>query len=149
MFAGAATYLVNRDQADDLARKGPGYLEMFRGLDPAVARRLADVSGARWLAVLDRLVAEGARTVVPGPGDVGGARLLTEACDHLRLLRDETWSRSAAGMAEEAIAAEVAAPVVERRPEWSGREWVDKGIGCLCAELPHPGRDDDHLFTAG
>ncbi|WP_329050223.1 MBL fold metallo-hydrolase [Amycolatopsis sp. NBC_01488] len=43
VFAGEATYLVNRAQADDLATKGAGYLEMFRGLGEVVARRLEDV----------------------------------------------------------------------------------------------------------
>jgi len=43
VFAGEATYLVNRGQADDLATKGPGYLEMFRGLGEVVARRLDGV----------------------------------------------------------------------------------------------------------
>jgi glyoxylase-like metal-dependent hydrolase (beta-lactamase superfamily II) len=43
VFAGEATYLVNRGQADDLKVKGPGYLEMFRGLGEVVARRLEGV----------------------------------------------------------------------------------------------------------
>ena len=43
VFAGAATYLVNRAQADDLTHKGAGYLHMFTGLGAAVARRLAGV----------------------------------------------------------------------------------------------------------
>ncbi|SFW90910.1 MBL fold metallo-hydrolase [Amycolatopsis australiensis] len=42
-FAGSATYLVNRAQAEDLATKGAGYLEMFRGLGEVVARRLDGV----------------------------------------------------------------------------------------------------------
>ncbi|GHH30375.1 MBL fold metallo-hydrolase [Lentzea cavernae] len=37
------SYLVNRAQADDLRRKGTGYLEMFRGFGGAVAERLAGV----------------------------------------------------------------------------------------------------------
>ncbi|MBB4688877.1 MBL fold metallo-hydrolase [Amycolatopsis jiangsuensis] len=40
-FAGAATYLLNRAQATDLATKGTGYLEMFAGLGEPIARRLA------------------------------------------------------------------------------------------------------------
>src|SRR3954452_1555960 len=40
VFADEATYLVNRGQADDLVTKGPGYLEMFRGLGEPIARRL-------------------------------------------------------------------------------------------------------------
>ncbi|MFC8797684.1 MBL fold metallo-hydrolase [Promicromonospora sp. NPDC057138] len=43
VFAGAATYVANRAQADDLAHKGAGYLDMFRSLAPTVADRLADV----------------------------------------------------------------------------------------------------------
>jgi glyoxylase-like metal-dependent hydrolase (beta-lactamase superfamily II) len=43
VFAGAATYVVNRGQADDLAARGPGYLDMFRGLGPQVARELDGV----------------------------------------------------------------------------------------------------------
>jgi glyoxylase-like metal-dependent hydrolase (beta-lactamase superfamily II) len=43
VFAGEATYLVNRGQADDLSSKGAGYLEMFRGLDEVIARRLEGV----------------------------------------------------------------------------------------------------------
>jgi glyoxylase-like metal-dependent hydrolase (beta-lactamase superfamily II) len=43
VFAGEATYLVSRAQAADLAMKGPGYLEMFRGLGEPVARQLEGV----------------------------------------------------------------------------------------------------------
>jgi glyoxylase-like metal-dependent hydrolase (beta-lactamase superfamily II) len=44
VFAGEATYLANRAQADDLAAKGASYLEMFRGLGEWVARQLEDVT---------------------------------------------------------------------------------------------------------
>lgn len=40
VFAGEATFLVNKAQAEDLSAKGAGYLEMFRGLDKTVAKRL-------------------------------------------------------------------------------------------------------------
>ncbi|WP_033289779.1 MBL fold metallo-hydrolase [Amycolatopsis jejuensis] len=43
VFAGEATYVVNRVQADDLAAKGQGYLAMFRGLGEPVARALEGV----------------------------------------------------------------------------------------------------------
>ena len=42
-FAGEATYLVNGAQAADLAGKGSGYLQMFRGLGAPVARQLEGV----------------------------------------------------------------------------------------------------------
>ncbi|MFJ8911563.1 MBL fold metallo-hydrolase [Amycolatopsis sp. NPDC102389] len=43
VFAEEATYLVNGAQAADLVHKGPGYLEMFRGLGAPVARALDGV----------------------------------------------------------------------------------------------------------
>lgn len=43
VFADEATYLINSAQAQDLARKGLPYLEMFRGLGAPVARQLEGV----------------------------------------------------------------------------------------------------------
>ena len=197
------SYLVNRAQADDLRRKGSGYLEMFRGFGGAVAERLAgvevpvpdlvfdgvhaldlggrtvllrptgrghtpgdqvvevpdagvlftgdlaetgqfaifpwfpphdtDVSGLGWIDVLERLIASEPRIVVPGLGSVGGLAVLEDVRDYLRELRDETWRRrSAADLAE--VVAEVRAVLVERHPEWAGREWIEPGVGCLCSE---------------
>ncbi|MEW1643680.1 MBL fold metallo-hydrolase [Streptomyces sp. NPDC091219] len=205
-FAGEATFLVNRAQAEDLKVKGPGYLDMFRGLGEPVARQLegvvlpepdlvyddaydlelggrvvqlratgrahskgdqvvrvpdagvlftgdlveagqfaifpwfppydTDVSGTRWIAVMERLAGEGARVVVPGHGAVGGPELLADVGDYLRLLRDETWVRRASAMSEETIVEEVRAVMIERHPDWAERDWIDKGVGCLCAEHP-------------
>ncbi|MEU8145440.1 MBL fold metallo-hydrolase [Nonomuraea sp. NPDC048901] len=204
VFAGEATFLINRAQAEDLKVKGPGYIEMFKGLGESVARRLegvrlatpdvvydhehdldlggrvvelratgrahskgdqvitvpdagvmftgdlveagqfaifpwfpphdTDVSGTRWLAVMDRLAAESPRVVVPGHGDVGGPQLLADVRDYLQLLRDETWVRRDSAMSEETIAAEVAALMIARHPVWDGQEWIEKGVGCLCSE---------------
>ncbi len=204
VFAGEATYLVNRAQAEDLTTKGPGYLEMFRGLGEVVARRLdgvrvpvpdlvfddgydldlggrtvrlrptgrghtrgdqvvevpdagvlftgdlaetgqfaifpwfpphdADVSGVGWLAVLDRLAAAGHRVVVPGHGEVGGGAVLTDVRDYLRELRDETWLRRDSAMGVDEVVAEVRSLLVERHPEWAGREWIEPGVACLCTE---------------
>ncbi|MFJ4626386.1 MBL fold metallo-hydrolase [Streptomyces sp. NPDC088847] len=205
-FAGEATFLKNRAQAEDLKVKGAGYLDMFRGLGAPVARQLegvvlpepdlvyddaydlelggrvvqlratgrahskgdqvvrvpdagvlftgdlvetgqfaifpwfppydTDVSGTRWIAVMERLAGEGARVVVPGHGAVGGPELLADVRDYLRLLRDETWVRRDSAMSEETIVEEVRALMVERHPEWAERDWIDKGVGCLCAEHP-------------
>jgi glyoxylase-like metal-dependent hydrolase (beta-lactamase superfamily II) len=203
-FAGRATYLVNRAQAADLAGKGPGYLEMFRGLGAPVARALegvelvapdvvyddaheldlggrvvrlratgrahsrgdqvvevpdagvlftgdlveagqfaifpwfpphdVDVSGLRWIDVLGRLIATGPRVVVPGHGDVSGPQVLADVRDYLQLLRDETWRRRDSAVSLGTTVAEVEALMVERHPEWVGRDWIEKGVGCLCAE---------------
>ncbi|MEU5538370.1 MBL fold metallo-hydrolase [Streptomyces sp. NPDC020362] len=204
VFAGEATYLVNRAQAEDLAVKGAGYLSMFRGLSTTVAQRLeasqvptpdvvyeeshdldlggrvvrlravgrahskgdqvitvpdadvlftgdlaetgqfaifpwfpphdTDVSGLRWIEVMARLVAARPRTVVPGHGGVGGTEVLEGVLDHLRELRDETWARRDSAMSRETIVEEVRAVLVERHPEWAGREWIGPAVACLCGE---------------
>ncbi|MBC2904358.1 MBL fold metallo-hydrolase [Streptomyces cupreus] len=93
-----------------------------------------DVSGVRWLAVMDQLTATGPRIVVPGHGDIGGPQVLGDVRDYLRELRDETWRRRDSAMGEEEIVAEVRALLIGRHPEWVGREWIERGVGCLCAE---------------
>ncbi|RDI26617.1 MBL fold metallo-hydrolase [Lentzea flaviverrucosa] len=198
------SYLVNRAQADDLRRKGSGYLQQFRGFGGTIAERLADVevpvpdevfdgvraldlggrtvllrptgrghtlgdqvvevpdagvlftgdlaetgqfaifpwfpphdtdvSGLAWIDVLDGLISGEPRVVVPGHGTVGDVAVLQGVRDYLGELRDETWRRrdSATGLDE--IVAEVTEVLVERHPEWAGREWIEPGVGCLCAE---------------
>jgi glyoxylase-like metal-dependent hydrolase (beta-lactamase superfamily II) len=95
-----------------------------------------DVSGIRWLAVMQRLAAEGARVVVPGHGDVDGPQLLADVRDYLQLLRDETWVRRDSALSEETIVEEISALMIQRHPDWAGQEWIEKGVGCLCSEHP-------------
>jgi glyoxylase-like metal-dependent hydrolase (beta-lactamase superfamily II) len=203
-FAGEATYVTNRAQADDLAGRGAGYLDMFRGLGEQVARQLegvklgtpdvvyngsydldlggravhlrptgqahtkgdqmvtvpdagviftgdlvetgqfsifpwfppydTDVSGVRWIAVMQRLIDTRPRIVVPGHGDIGGHQLLADVRDYLTELRDETWRRQDSAMSEQTIAEEVRALLITRHPDWAGQEWIEPGVSCLCAE---------------
>jgi glyoxylase-like metal-dependent hydrolase (beta-lactamase superfamily II) len=93
-----------------------------------------DVSGVRWIEVLGRLAEVRPKVVVPGHGDIGGPQLLTDVHDYLRLLRDETWVRRDSAMSEETTRQEVTALMIRRHPDWAGREWIEPGIGCLCAE---------------
>jgi glyoxylase-like metal-dependent hydrolase (beta-lactamase superfamily II) len=95
-----------------------------------------DVSGLRWIEVMRRLVATGPDVVVPGHGDISGPRLLADIRDYLELLRDETWRRRDSAMPQETIVAEVKALMIQRHPEWAGQDWIEKGVGCLCAEHP-------------
>ncbi|MFS8099689.1 MBL fold metallo-hydrolase [Lentzea alba] len=92
-----------------------------------------DVSGVEWISVMDRLIAGSPRVVVPGHGSVGDLAVLQGVRDYLRELRDETWRRRSA-MALDEVVAEVRAVLIERYPEWAGREWIERGVGCLCAE---------------
>jgi glyoxylase-like metal-dependent hydrolase (beta-lactamase superfamily II) len=97
-----------------------------------------DVSGIRWISVMDKLAAEAPRVVVPGHGDIGDAQLLADVRDYLRELRDETWKRQDSQMSEETIAQEVRALMIDRHPQWRLPEWVERGVGCLCAEHTAP-----------
>ncbi|WP_234350333.1 MBL fold metallo-hydrolase [Streptomyces sp. WM4235] len=90
-----------------------------------------DVSGVRWLAVLDRLADAGPRVVVPGHGDLGGPQVLADVRDYLR---DETWRRRDSAMGEDEIVTEVRALLIERHPEWVGQDWINRGDGCPCTE---------------
>ncbi|MEV6240421.1 MBL fold metallo-hydrolase [Lentzea sp. NPDC051838] len=89
-----------------------------------------DVSGVAWIDVMDTLIARAPQVVVPGHGAVGGPDVLAEVRDYLRELRDETWQRRDSAD----VVAEVRAVLVERHPSWAGQEWIEPGVGCLCAE---------------
>ncbi|SEP52264.1 MBL fold metallo-hydrolase [Amycolatopsis saalfeldensis] len=93
-----------------------------------------DVSGTRWLAVMQCLAAEPPRVVVPGHGAIGDASLLADVRDYLTLLRDETWTRRDSAMSEGTIVEEISALMIQRYPEWAGREWLETGAKCLCSE---------------
>jgi glyoxylase-like metal-dependent hydrolase (beta-lactamase superfamily II) len=84
--------------------------------------------------VVRRLAERHPRVVVPGHGDVGDTGLLTDVRDYLELLRDETWLRRDSGMSEKTIVEEITAEMTRRYPDWVGTEWLEKGVGCLCAE---------------
>lgn len=101
----------------------------------------ADVSGIRWINVLERLSAQTPRHVVPGHNDLGGPELLSDVRDYLELLRDETWRRQDSAMSEDTIAEEVAELMVKQHPDWEGQEWIRPGVGCLCAEHGKTGHE--------
>jgi hypothetical protein len=37
-------------------------------------------------------------------------------------------------MSQETIVGEVRELLIARHPDWDGQEWIEPGIGCLCAE---------------
>lgn len=98
-----------------------------------------DVSGTRWIGVMESLMRAGDTLVVPGHGRVSGPSLLEEVHGYLTFLRREVWSRRDAGMPEEQIIDEVGAQARSMHPRWVGEEWIEKGVQCFCAEHV-PGR---------
>lgn len=96
----------------------------------------ADVSGVRWIRVMEDLLAAGDTLVIPGHGRVSDRSLLEEVHAYLQFLRREVWTRQAAGMGDDQIVEEVYALARERHPNWVGEEWIEKGVRCLCSEAP-------------
>jgi glyoxylase-like metal-dependent hydrolase (beta-lactamase superfamily II) len=90
-----------------------------------------DVSGTRWIAVMQGLAGQNPTTVVPGHGGINGPQLLTGVLGYLTELRDETWKRRDSAMPEETIAEQVTALMIERHPGWMGQEWIRPGVACL------------------
>lgn len=96
----------------------------------------ADVSGIRWIRVMEGLLAAGDTLVIPGHGRVSDRSLLQEVHDYLQFLRQEVWSRHAAGLYDDQIVEEVFALARARHPQWVGEEWIEKGVRCMCSEAP-------------
>jgi glyoxylase-like metal-dependent hydrolase (beta-lactamase superfamily II) len=94
-----------------------------------------DVSGVRWLNVIDRLINFQDKLVVPGHGRVGDGDLLREVYKYLNFLKREVWTRKGSGMDDEQIQVEIEAEALALHPSWVGREWIEKGVQCLCSEF--------------
>jgi len=96
----------------------------------------ADVSGIRWIRVMEGLLAAGDTLVIPGHGRVSDASLLEEVHGYLTFLKQEVWSRHGSGMSEDEIVEQVYPLARSRNPQWVGEEWIEKGVRCLCSEAP-------------
>lgn len=79
-FRGAATIVYNRAQRDELRRKGPGYVEMFKGLGPHIAAELSTVE-----LVDPDIVYDGSAEI-----DLGGRRALLTAHGPAHSVGDQT-----------------------------------------------------------
>lgn len=109
-FAGAATFIANRAQLDELRAKGPGYLAMFSGFGPQVA------------AELDELIALDLDVVVPGHGELTDLGTVRAVRDYLRHVVAEVARLHAAGATVEDATAIVDQAAHERWPDWQNPE---------------------------
>ena len=204
VFEREATIVYNREQAEELAAKGRGYVEMFRGFGDAVAAQLedvelvaphvvydgsatidlggmtvdlshvglahtrgdqlvlvrersvlftgdlvetrlfpifpwfppqdADVSGSRWIAVLERIEQLRADVLVPGHGEVGSAELATAAREYMLDVQARVRAAGPQRSAED-LKAELEPDLRERYADWDAPEWIGFAIECFRAEL--------------
>ncbi|MGI5447609.1 MBL fold metallo-hydrolase [Streptomyces sp. CA-243310] len=204
-FKGAATIVYNRAQRDELHRKGAAYLDMFRGLSPAVAAEIegvelvdpdlvydhraeidlggrtavlrtvgpahtasdqtvliddrvlfggdlfetrifpiapyfppydVDVDGARWITVLDQLIALNAEIVVPGHGEVTDTSLIRDVRDYLVYVRDEAGRLRASGASADETAATIDKAARSLWKTWERPEWISLAAQAFHAAGP-------------
>ncbi|MFI6486221.1 MBL fold metallo-hydrolase [Streptomyces sp. NPDC050564] len=204
-FKGAATIVYNRGQRDELHRKGAAYIDMFKGLSPAVAAEFegielvdpdltydgqaeidlggrtavlrtvgpahtasdqtvliddrvlfggdlfetrifpiapyfppydADLDGARWITVLDRLIALDAEVVVPGHGEVTDTSLIRDVRDYLTYVRDEAGRLRASGASADEAAATIDKAARARWSTWERPEWISLAAQAYYAAGP-------------
>jgi glyoxylase-like metal-dependent hydrolase (beta-lactamase superfamily II) len=95
----------------------------------------ADVSGARWIGVLERLAALEPAVVVPGHGGVGGPDLVTAVRDYLLDVQGDVRDAVGRGLSADAAVAELEAPIRERYADWDATEWIGFAIRAFHAEL--------------
>ena len=95
----------------------------------------SDVSGIKWLKVIEGMLKAGDSVVIPGHGRVSDKHLLEEVHVYLTFLKDEVWTRKKAGIEEAQVISEVEALALAAHPTWVGSEWIEKGVQCLCSEF--------------
>ncbi len=93
----------------------------------------ADVDGRAWIDVLAELQRLDAEVVVPGHGEVGGARLIAAAREYLLLLQSETARLAGAGHDAGAIIAILEPHLRARYPDWAAAEWIASGVRSFLA----------------
>jgi glyoxylase-like metal-dependent hydrolase (beta-lactamase superfamily II) len=94
-----------------------------------------DVSGSRWIEVLERLADLEPRTIVPGHGDVTGPELIWEVRTYLEDVRDRVREASAGGATAEEVKAKLEPAIRAAYPSWDAPEWIGFAIESFHAEL--------------
>jgi glyoxylase-like metal-dependent hydrolase (beta-lactamase superfamily II) len=90
-----------------------------------------DVSGSRWIEVLDRLEELGPEIVVPGHGEVTGPELIGQVRSYFEDVRARVGSAS--GTVEEVKSA-LEPRIRADYPGWDAPEWIGFAIECFYAE---------------
>lgn len=87
-----------------------------------------DADGRRWLALLDRIDELGAKTIVPGHGDVGGPELVGELREYLLLVRDRVEDLRAGGKSPEEVEGALQPDLASRYHGWDNQMWIPSAI---------------------
>ncbi len=93
-----------------------------------------DVSGSRWINVLNRLQSLKPEVVVPGHGEVGGPELIRQVREYLEDVRDRV-ARAADGRSSDEVKAELEPAIRADYRSWDAPEWIGLAVECFYAEL--------------
>ena len=94
-----------------------------------------DVTGVRWIEVLERLADLEPRTIVPGHGDVVGPELIWEVRSYLEDVRDRVREASAGGASADEVKSKLEPAIRAAYPSWDAPEWIGFAIESFHAEL--------------
>ena len=93
-----------------------------------------DVNGTRWIEVLGQLEAMAPDVVVPGHGEVGDARLITDARSYLEDVRERV-QRASDGRSADEVKSELSPEIRAAYSSWDAPEWIDFAVECFYAEV--------------
>jgi glyoxylase-like metal-dependent hydrolase (beta-lactamase superfamily II) len=94
-----------------------------------------DVSGARWIDVLEELEGLKPTVVVPGHGEVAGSELIVAARDYMLDVQAEVRQAVDAGQSADEAVARLESEIRERYAAWDAPEWIGFAIRAFHAEL--------------
>jgi glyoxylase-like metal-dependent hydrolase (beta-lactamase superfamily II) len=93
-----------------------------------------DVSGARWMSVLERLESMPVDVVVPGHGEPGGLELVRATRAYMADVQERVRAEGESGSTDE-LKARLEPQIRESYPDWEAPEWIGFAIECFRAEL--------------
>jgi glyoxylase-like metal-dependent hydrolase (beta-lactamase superfamily II) len=87
-----------------------------------------DASGKNWLAILNQFEALRPLKVVPGHGEVGDARLITEEQSYLKAVRSRTAELKAQGKSSKDAGQLLTAEFKTKYPNWDNPGWIADAV---------------------
>jgi glyoxylase-like metal-dependent hydrolase (beta-lactamase superfamily II) len=87
-----------------------------------------DAHGSEWIALLERMEALEATTVVPGHGEVGEIALIAEVREYLEYVRMRVNEAVANGTTLDDVKSQLEPEIRRRYPTWDNEIWIGFGI---------------------
>ena len=93
-----------------------------------------DASGKNWLVILDQLDEFHPRTIVPGHGEVGDAKLIGIERTYLKAVQSRVVELKAQGKSADESAKLLSAEFRAKYPDWNNPGWVADAVERFYAE---------------